>query len=889
MLASDDKPVVATLPPIAKEKPIASKESTAKKIVAADDKQQLQQTPASGAAQFLLQRKKAGEGEVTIAKQQQQQQQPQQQHQIGSTAARFLFLGKKSEGGGATPHTDVMAKYKEKLRLEAEAMEKHKAESKKEAGMERTKKGMTQKNSAAMQGEMEKLKRVLSSKLSDSSSSPTRVPADEKDISVDRRQNRTAWKEVNHDNRDAGAKGRKERSLRVEINNGRRERLSRSNEQQEGVVDGEDKKKRRLKLPKKGMEITLPLTITVDGLAKLLDVPNDHMLRNMQRIGMDKLASNYILSNMEAADIALEYNVVPIIPENKGPELYPRPIPEDMSGHPVRPPVVTIMGHVDHGKTTLLDTLRSSSITATEAGGITQHIGAFSVKLKGGQNITFLDTPGHAAFSAMRARGANATDIVVLVVAVDDGVMPQTKEAIQHALDADAPIIVAINKCDKPGVDPSAIHQALLKHGIQTEELGGDIQAVEISALKGTGVDDLAESIVTLAEVLDLRSETDIPAHATVIESQLEKGRGSVASVLVKRGTLKTGDVVVAGTTWCKVRSMTDDRGKAVSSAGPACAVRVMGWKEIPRAGDMVLQAASEQNAKEVVANRVEKRSSNERLVAIEAMNKARQEDNSRSEENREAEKAFKRAAEAFQKGLRKTVPTKAEFMASAEKEEGSANGQAAEELVVPLVIKGDVSGTVEAVSSALKQLPSKKIRINVIGTGVGPVTESDVTLAGTGAQGVVIAFNVKADKKTLNVAKRQGVEVKTSRIIYKLLEEVEEMLIERLPPVLVEGVQGEAIVQQTFDITLRKNSMTNVAGCRVTTGKIARTNKVRVKRGDSEVFAGEIGSLKNAKHNITEATKGQEFGISFEKFEDVRVGDIIQSLHYSPVPQKLE
>ncbi|KAJ2849173.1 translation initiation factor IF-2 [Coemansia erecta] len=551
------------------------------------------------------------------------------------------------------------------------------------------------------------------------------------------------------------------------------------------------------------------------------------------------------------------------------------------------------MGHVDHGKTTLLDTLRCSSITATEAGGITQHIGAFSVELKGGQNITFLDTPGHAAFSAMRARGANATDIVVLVVAADDGVMPQTKEAIQHALDADVPIIVAINKCDKPGVDPSAIHEELLKHGIQTEELGGDIQAVEISALKGTGVDSLAESIVTLAEVLDLRAETDIPAHATVIESQLEKGRGNVASVLVKRGVLKTGDVVVAGTTWCKVRSMTDDRGKTVSSAGPACAVRIMGWKDIPRAGDMVLQAESEQKAKDVVGNRTEKRSNKERLAALEAMNEDRRELNSRSEGSREAELAFRKAVVAYKKGSRKKYPTRGEFMLSSEPDEDAKGEGAIREdaavPVVPAVIKGDVSGTVEAVSSALKQLPSKKIKISVIGAGVGPVTESDVMMAGTGGQGVVIAFNVKADKKTLSIAKREGVEVKAFRIIYKLLEDVEKMLASRLPPVLVEAIQGEAVVQQTFDITMRGNSTTAVAGCRATTGSITRADKVRVLRNGTEVFVGAISALKNNKHDIAEATKGQEFGMSFDGFEGAREGDIIQSLRYNEIMPTLE
>ncbi|KAJ1661877.1 translation initiation factor IF-2 [Coemansia sp. RSA 1646] len=789
-----------------------------------------------------------------------------------------------------------MSKYKEKLKLEADAIEKRKVGAERQANTKEIQFNIENMTPAARK-QLKKLQGLLPDKVGGSDNSISSVAVNKKVLGADQGHTGMPQRQVDRSRIGLKPKEKKGRPARVDLDKGRRSTAPKEKSfgHSEERFNGEgNKKKRRFKLPKKGQEVTLPLTITVDGLAKLLDVPNDHLLRKMQRLGMDKLANNYILSNEEAADIALEYNVVPIIPEDKGPELYPRTVPEDMSTHPVRPPVVTIMGHVDHGKTTLLDTLRSSSITATEAGGITQHIGAFSVELKGGQNITFLDTPGHAAFSAMRARGANATDIVVLVVAADDGVMPQTKEAIQHALDADVPIIVAINKCDKPGVDPSAIHEELLKHGIQTEELSGDIQAVEISALKGTGVDDLAESIVTLAEVLDLRAEVDIPAHATVIESQLEKGRGNVASVLVKRGVLKTGDVVVAGTTWCKVRSMTDDRGKVVSSAGPACAVRIMGWKEIPRAGDMVLQAESEQHAKEVINNRTEKRNNKERLAAIEAMNEGRREENSRGEGSREAELAFRKAVIEYKKGMRKTYPTKAEFMPNAGEEdstesESTSSMKESEVLIVPVVIKGDVSGTVEAVSSSLKKLPSKKIRVSVIGTGVGPVTESDVTMAGTGAQGVVIAFNVKADKKTLNIAKRENVEVKVFRIIYKLLEDVEKLLVSRLPPVLVEEVRGDAVVQQTFGITLRSNATTTVAGCRVTTGSVARADKVRIMRNGSEIFTGSITSLKNNKHDIAEATKGQEFGVSFDDFEDVREGDIIQSLHYNEIPQKLE
>ncbi|KAJ2230119.1 translation initiation factor IF-2, partial [Coemansia sp. RSA 1286] len=657
-------------------------------------------------------------------------------------------------------------------------------------------------------------------------------------------------------------------------------------------IDGENKMKRRrkkFKLPKKGQEIVLPVSITVDGLAKLLEVPNDHLLRKMANIGMDKLANNFLLTNEEAAEIALEYEVVPIIPENSGPELLPRPVPEDMSVHPTRPPVVTIMGHVDHGKTTLLDTLRNSAITASEAGGITQHIGAFSVTLKDGGHITFLDTPGHAAFSAMRARGANATDIVVLVVAADDGVMPQTKEAIQHALDADVPIIVAINKCDKPGVDPGRIQEELLKYGVQTEGMGGDIQSVEISALKGTGVDELSENVATLAEVLDLRAEVDIPVHATVIESQVEKGRGNVASLLVKRGTLEVGDVIVAGTAWCKVRSMTDDHGNAVKSATPATAVRVMGWKEIPQAGDMALQAESEGQAKDVVANRIEKRKNRDKLQTIDAMNEKRREVNDRESSERAEERAYRKAVWEYNNGLRATRP---EPLAKKAIIDTSANSTAVKEEqipIVPVVIKGDVSGTVEAVAGALKQLPSKKIRVNVISTGVGPVTESDVAMAGSGSQGLVIAFNVKADKKTLNAAKREKVEVMAFRVIYKLLEDIEKVLTSRLEPLRIEEVQGEAVVQEVFEISLKGNKLTNIAGSRVTVGSIVKNSKVRLLRNGRELFTGDISSLRNVKHDISEASKGQEFGVCFEGFSDIKEGDIVHSLRYKETPQKLE
>ncbi|KAJ1949021.1 translation initiation factor IF-2, partial [Linderina pennispora] len=438
--------------------------------------------------------------------------------------------------------------------------------------------------------------------------------------------------------------------------------------------------------------------------------------------------------------------------------------------------------------------------------------------------------------------------------------------------------------------------EELLQYGVQVEDFGGDIQAVQISALKGTGVDELAENIATLAEVLDLRAETDIPVHASVIESQLEKGRGNVASMLVSRGTLQVGDVVVAGSAWCKVRSMTDDRGRSVKKAGPASAVKIMGWKELPQAGDSVLQATGEAQAKEVVDNRVEKRKNKEKLLELAAMNDRRRENHERDDSERAQERAFKLAVWEYHQGIRATYPDppvrnkrgEAQGEAAAPESDSAASAESSAK-VVPVVIKGDVSGTVEAVSDSLKQLPDKKIKINVVHSGVGPVSESDVVMAGSAGEGLVIAFNVKADKKIQAVAKREGVNVMAFRVIYKLLEDIEELLASKLEPLLVEEVQGEAVVQQVFEITLKGNKTTQIAGSRVTVGSVTKKARARVMRKGKEIFTGDVESLKNVKKDIAEATKGQEFGVSFAGFEDLQEGDIVQSLRFKEIPQKLE
>ncbi|KAJ1921720.1 translation initiation factor IF-2 [Mycoemilia scoparia] len=666
-------------------------------------------------------------------------------------------------------------------------------------------------------------------------------------------------------------------------------------ESDEGYVNDPTPRRKPKKTPKAGKEVNVPLAITVDDLAKLIGVRYKDLIEKMESMGLDKLANDYVLTPDEASNIVLEYDMVPVLPSEAEFDIKPRPIPEDMSIHPLRPPIVTIMGHVDHGKTTLLDTLRNSKIAAGEAGGITQHIGAFSVNMSEKSRITFLDTPGHYVYEGMRERGAKVTDIVVLVVAADDGVMPQTAEAIRHALAADVPIIVAINKCDKPGADPSKVKEGLLQYGVQVEEMGGDVQAVEISALKQTGVDELKESIMVLAEVLDLRAELDIPAEATVIESQIEKGRGNVASVLVRRGTLQSGSVIVSGNTWCKVRSMMDDRGKVVSKALPGDAVKILGWKDLPISGDSVLQADNEAHAKKVVDSRLVLSKRLAALEEIEAINNKRKFHHENEELERQQIQAFKKAVWEFHKGIRKVYPEPPECM----KETGNFPPQHATEggdnqdpdgpKTMSIILKADVTGTIEAVREAVQKLPNKKVQVNVIGHGVGQIVESDILLAKSASSCTVIGFNVKVDKKTQSLAKVEKIKIKTYKIIYKLLDELKEMMTEYLDPVYEDVTNGEARVQQIFDINIKGSQSVKIAGCRVLTGTILKENEVRIVRNDMIVYEGKIDTFKKLKNDASEASKGQECGLSFVDFEDTREGDIIRSIIKKAIPQTIE
>ncbi len=504
-----------------------------------------------------------------------------------------------------------------------------------------------------------------------------------------------------------------------------------------------------------------------------------------------------------------------------------------------RPPVVTIMGHVDHGKTSLLDAIRKTNVVSGEAGGITQHIGAYQVTTPLGGKVTFIDTPGHAAFTAMRARGAKVTDIVILVVAADDGVMPQTIEAIHHAKAAKVPLIVAINKIDKPDAKPERVRTELLQHDIQVESMGGDTLEIEVSAKQKLNLDKLLEAIQLQAEVLELKANPDRPAEGTVVEAKLDRGRGPVATVLVQRGTLKAGDIVVAGAQWGRVRALIDDKGAQIDSAPPSLPVEVLGFQGAPEAGDRVAVVENEARAREITAYR-------ERQKRDQAAVRG-------GGQSRSLVDLMK---------LAKDSAGKKEF---------------------PLVIKGDVQGSVEAITASVEKLGNDEVRARVLHTGVGGITESDVTLASaTGA--VILAFNVRAHKEAREAADRSGVEIRYYNIIYDLVDDVKAAMSGLLAPTLREAMLGNAEVRQVFNVS----KIGNVAGCLVTDGKVERGAKVRLIRDNVVIHEGTLKTLKRFKDEVKEVPAGQDCGMAFANYEDVKVGDVIECFRVEEIQRSL-
>ncbi len=501
-----------------------------------------------------------------------------------------------------------------------------------------------------------------------------------------------------------------------------------------------------------------------------------------------------------------------------------------------RPPVVTVMGHVDHGKTSLLDALRETDVVAKESGGITQHIGAYQVTMESGEKITFLDTPGHEAFTQMRARGAKVTDIVVLVVAADDGIMPQTIEAIHHAKAAEVPLIVAINKIDLPGAEPDRIKTDLLQHDVALEGHGGDILWVEVSAKNKTNLDKLEEAILLQSEILEVKANPDCPAQGVVVEAKVEQGRGSVATVLISRGTLRVGDIFVAGAEWGRVRALVDDHGQNVEEAGPAMPVEVLGLNGTPTAGD--------------------------EFAVVENENRARQVTEYRQRQSRDATHAA---------GARGTVE---QMLASI------AAGESAE---LPLVIKADVQGSVEAITGAIEKIGTDEVQARILHAAVGGINESDVTLA-RASDALIIGFNVRANPQARDMARRDDVEIRYYSIIYDVTNDVKQALSGMLEPAIKETQLGTAEVREVFNIS----KVGRIAGCLVTDGTVRRESKVRLLRDDVVVYEGNLQTLKHFKEEAREVRAGSECGIAIENYQDIQVGDVIECFQVEEVARTL-
>ena len=584
-------------------------------------------------------------------------------------------------------------------------------------------------------------------------------------------------------------------------------------------------------------EIILPETITIQELANRMSERSVDVIKLLMKQGQMATINDAI--DADTAQLIAEelgHTVKRVAESDVEEGLFDSP---DNDDHLLtRPPVVTIMGHVDHGKTSLLDALRSANVQSGEAGGITQHIGAYQITTPDDQRITFIDTPGHAAFTQMRARGAKVTDIVVLVVAADDGVMPQTAEAVAHAKAAGVPIVVAINKIDKPDAKPERVRGELIQHEIQVESLGGDVLEVEVSATKKTNLDKLLELIALQAELLDLKANPDRAAEGTVIESRLDKGRGPVATVLVQRGTLKVGDLVVGGTQWGKVRALIDDQGDNVAVAGPSMPVEILGFSGSPEAGDRVGVVESESRAREIT-------------------------------EYRDRQKRELAAARVG--GARSSLVDMMSQLKTAGRKE------------FPLVIKGDVQGSVEAIVSTLEDLNTDEVAARILQAGVGGITESDVTLA-EASNAIIIGFNVRALKEARTAAEQAGIEIRYYNVIYNLVDDVKAAMSGMLDPTLREDMLGNAQILEIFNIS----KVGKIAGCRITDGKVERGAHVRLIRDSVVVHEGKLSTLKRFKDEVKEVVAGQECGMAFESYQDMRQGDIIECYTVTSIQRTL-
>ncbi|WP_396276410.1 translation initiation factor IF-2 [Haloimpatiens lingqiaonensis] len=566
-------------------------------------------------------------------------------------------------------------------------------------------------------------------------------------------------------------------------------------------------------------------TITVKEFSDKLKKPYAEVIKELMLVGVMASVNQEIDINT-AEKVAEKFNALIAQKEEGNNEEELDDIEqEDNDGLEKRPPIVTVMGHVDHGKTSLLDAIRKSKVTSTEAGGITQHIGAYTVQLND-EKITFLDTPGHEAFTSMRARGAQITDIVILVVAADDGIMPQTKEAISHCKAANVPIIVAINKMDKVSANPDRVKQELTEYELIPEDWGGNTICVPVSAHTKEGIDELLEMVVLTSEMLELKADPKRSGKGTVVEAKLDKGRGPVATLLVQNGTLRTGDSIIVGSTYGRIRAMFDDKGKKIKSAGPSIPVEILGLSEVPEAGDKFNVVKDEKTARIMAEKRREK----DREQRLHSSHKVSLED----------------LYNQIQEGTVRELD---------------------------IIVKADVQGSVEAVKQSFEKLSTDSVKVRVIHGGVGAINETDVILA-TASTAIIIGFNVRPDGKASELAEKENVDIKTYRVIYDAIEDIKKAMVGLLEPEYKEVVQGTAEVRQTYKVS----NIGTVAGCYVLNGKITRNSKLRVIRDGIVIFESEIASLKRFKDDVKEAATGYECGIMVENFNDIKEGDLLEA-----------
>ncbi len=618
-----------------------------------------------------------------------------------------------------------------------------------------------------------------------------------------------------------------EEQLADELNKGKKKKKKHGKHKEDAVKDEGNNSMEETQI------IEIGESITVKELAEKLNKPSNDVIRTLIFSGV-MAAINQEIDFATAEKVCAEYDVL-VEKKEESQELEVLEIEEDDEENlQKRPPIVTVMGHVDHGKTSLLDCIRKTKVTDTEAGGITQHIGAYTITING-EEITFLDTPGHEAFTAMRARGAQVTDIVILVVAADDGIMPQTKEAIDHCKAAGVPMVVAINKIDKPGANPDRVKQELAEQGLLVESWGGYVISEEVSAKQNLNIDKLLEMVLLSAEMLELKANPNRRAVGTVIEAKLDKGRGAVASLLVQNGTLHVGDSILVGSTYGRIRAMFDDTGKKIKSAGPSIPVEILGLSEVPEAGDRFNQVKDEKTARNMAESRKEKLKA-ETLMANHRVS---------------LEDLYNQIKEGKVKEL-------------------------------SIIVKADVQGSVEAIKQSLEKLSTDDVKVRVIHGGVGAITETDVTLA-TASNAIVIGFNVRPDSNASAQADRDGVDIKTYRVIYDAIEDIKSAMIGMLEPEYKEVVLGTAEVRETYKIS----NVGTIAGCYVKDGKLRRNAEVRIIREGIVIFESTLSSLKRFKDDAKEVAAGYECGLSIDKFNDIKEGDLVECFVMEAIQRK--